>query len=326
MRKIALTLVLLAALVVSAIPTFAQQGTVVDVVVASDSFSTLEAAVISAGLADTLAGPGPFTVFAPTDGAFQTLLTNLGVTAEELLANQSLLTTVLLYHVVPGEVTSSDIVAAGGLGAVTTVGGELLSVDLVDGKVNFNNGQAIVSIADVQVSNGVIHIIDNVLLPPSVTGTAVTTTVQTAATPTPNIVEAAASISDFSTLVAAVQAAGLVDTLSGPGPFTVFAPTNGAFQTLLNDLGVSAEELLANEALLTQVLLYHVVPGAVSSGDIVAAGGLGDVATAGGQTVNIQVIDGKVNFNNGAAIVILPDLQVSNGIIHVIDNVLLPPS
>ncbi|MEO0562234.1 MAG: fasciclin domain-containing protein, partial [Chloroflexota bacterium] len=253
MRKLMIVLGLVLSLTIASLPVTAQQPTVVGAAVATDDLSTLVAAVQAAGLVDTLNSAGPFTVFAPTNGAFQTLLNDLGVTAEQLLADRALLTTVLLYHVVPGEVTATDIINSQTPFTTATAGGEALKIDVQSGKVTFNDGQAIVINADLDVSNGVVHVIDNVLLPPSITGQSVTATTQAAvpaAPSAPTIVGAAASISDFSTLVAAVQAAGLVDTLNGPGPFTVFAPTNGAFQTLLNDLGVSAEQLLADRDLL----------------------------------------------------------------------------
>ena len=167
MNSIKLFLLVIAALTVMVTPAAAQEPSIVDVVVSTDEFSTLEAAVIAAGLTDTLAS-GEYTVFAPTNGAFQTLLSDLGMTAEELLANQDLLTTVLTYHVIPGEVKANNVVAAIPFNA-ETVQGEAITVALDDsGRVGLNGGQATVAITDVDVSNGVIHIIDNVILPPSV--------------------------------------------------------------------------------------------------------------------------------------------------------------
>jgi uncharacterized surface protein with fasciclin (FAS1) repeats len=136
------------------------------------------------------------------------------------------------------------------------------------------------------------------------------------------IVDVAVGAGDFTTLVAAVQAAGLADTLSGEGPFTVFAPTDAAFEAALADLGVTAEELLANPD-LGDILTYHVVAGSVPAGDVVALDGQ-EVATVNGATVAIS-IDGENVMVNGAK-VITTDIQASNGIIHVIDAVLLPPA
>jgi transforming growth factor-beta-induced protein len=159
----------LAILVVSVAPTFAQERTIADIVIAGDDFSTLEAAVIAAGLAETLSDPeAQFTVFAPTDGAFRTLLVELNLSAADLLANEELLTTVLLYHVLPGEVKAADVVAAIPFEA-TTVQGEPIAIGGdPSGRVGLNNGRATVSAVDVDASNGVIHVIDNVIIPPSV--------------------------------------------------------------------------------------------------------------------------------------------------------------
>jgi transforming growth factor-beta-induced protein len=136
------------------------------------------------------------------------------------------------------------------------------------------------------------------------------------------IVDVAVGAGDFTTLVAAVQAAGLVDTLSGEGPFTVFAPTDAAFDVALADLGVTAEELLANPD-LGDILTYHVVPGVVPASDVVTLDGQ-EVATVNGATVAISIDGENVMVNN--ANVISTDIIASNGIIHVIDAVLLPPA
>ena len=144
--------------------------TVADVVVANDDFSTLLAAVEAAGLTEALSDPdATLTVFAPTNAAFEAALADLGLTAEELLADTETLTAILTYHVLGDVVTSSDIVAAGTEEIpVETLSGEELSVVLTDdGTVMFKDQSASVTTADVEASNGVIHIIDGVLLPPS---------------------------------------------------------------------------------------------------------------------------------------------------------------
>lgn len=133
------------------------------------------------------------------------------------------------------------------------------------------------------------------------------------------IVDIAAASGDFTTLVAAVQAAGLVETLSGEGPFTVFAPTDAAFEQALTDLGLTAEELLARED-LADILTYHVVPGKVMAEDVV---GLESATTVQGGTVTISTDEnGNVLIND--ATVVQADIEGSNGVIHVIDAVLLP--
>lgn len=138
-----------------------------------------------------------------------------------------------------------------------------------------------------------------------------------------DIVDVAASIEDFSTLVAAVEAAGLVETLKGDGPFTVFAPTDAAFESALASLGITAEELLADTETLTSILTYHVVAGEVDAATAISLDGQ-SAETVNGATVDISVVDGAVMVND--ATVTTPDVQASNGIIHVIDTVLLPPS
>lgn len=149
---------------------------------------------------------------------------------------------------------------------------------------------------------------------------------QTAAPAT--VVELAAGNPDFSTLVTAVQTAGLVDTLSGEGPFTVFAPTNEAFAAALEALGITAEQLLARPD-LGAILTYHVIPGKVLAADVLAAvaagGGEFKVKTVNGADITVTVVDGMVKLN-GVATVTATDLMAGNGVVHVIDTVLLPPT
>ncbi len=140
------------------------------------------------------------------------------------------------------------------------------------------------------------------------------------------VVDIALSDENFSTLVAAVEAAGLVETLQGPGPFTVFAPTNDAFNALLEELGVTAEELLARED-LGDILTYHVVPQELLAADVLAAveeaGGTAEVETVNGATLSVSV-EGDTVMINDSATVTTADLQAGNGVVHVIDTVLLP--
>jgi len=137
-----------------------------------------------------------------------------------------------------------------------------------------------------------------------------------------DIVDTAVASGEFPTLVAALTAADLVDTLKGEGPFTVFAPTEEAFANALEALGVTAEELLANPD-LASILTYHVVPGKVLAADVVTLAGT-DVATVNGATVAITVDGDTVKVND--ATVVQTDIEASNGVIHVIDTVLLPPA
>ncbi|MEI7992002.1 MAG: fasciclin domain-containing protein [Actinomycetota bacterium] len=135
------------------------------------------------------------------------------------------------------------------------------------------------------------------------------------------IVDVAVGNADFSILVEAVTAAGLVETLSGPGPFTVFAPTNDAFAAALTALKMTKEQLFADTALLTKILTYHVVPGVVLAADVVQLDGQ-EVATVQGSKVKVSVMDGKVKINDSN--VVATDIMASNGVIHVIDAVLVP--
>jgi uncharacterized surface protein with fasciclin (FAS1) repeats len=262
---------------------------------AAGSFETLLGAVKAAGLADALMGEGPFTVFAPTDEAFAALP---GGTVQDLLRpeRRADLAAILTYHVVPGRVTSDAVVK---LDSAATLNGQRVAVRVDEGSVMIDGAKVVK--ADIRCSNGVIHVIDRVLLPSTKT-----------------IVDAAVSTKELSTLVAAVKAADLVDALAGEGPFTVFAPLDSAFAKL--PAGV-LEGLLEPEAKekLQGVLTYHVVPGRVYAAQ------LGDgqtLKTLQGGTLAVEVKDGMVRV--GGAQVKAADVQTANGVVHVIDSVLLP--
>jgi len=166
-----------------------------------------------------------------------------------------------------------------------------------------------VVITDIETANGVIHVIDTVLLPPAKLS---------------DIVDTAVADGRFATLVAAVQAAGLVDTLKGEGPFTVFAPTDDAFAKLPAG---TVEDLLKPENLetLKNILLYHVVAGKVMASDVVTLDGKTADTALADNPLNISVKDGKVFLNDNVQ-VIITDVETANGVIHVIDTVLLPPA
>ncbi|MFV8827304.1 fasciclin domain-containing protein [Alkalihalobacterium sp. APHAB7] len=281
---------------------------IVDTAIAADDFNTLVAAVQAADLVDALKGDGPFTVFAPTDEAFAALLDELGVTAEELLAREDL-ADILLYHVVEGKVMSTDLVD--GMEA-TTLNGEKVTITLNPVQVNGVN----VVTPDVEASNGVIHVIDAVLIPEQGEEEGTEEEATEEDNSLVDIVETATAAGGFETLLAAAQAAGLVDALKGEGPLTVFAPTDEAFAALLDELGVTAEDLLANED-LADILLYHVVEGKVMSTDLVD--GM-EATTLNGEKVKITLNPVQVNDAN----VVTADVEASNGVIHVIDAVLLP--
>ncbi len=304
-----------------------EPGTIVDVAVAAGSFPTLVAAVQAAGLVDTLSSEGPFTVFAPTEDAFAAALAALGISAEELLADTDLLTAVLTYHVLPLEAPAEVVLTLDGE-SVTTVNGADITISIDGDTVKVNDSNVITT--DITASNGIIHVIDAVLLPPSPEPEpADEPEPEPEAAPEPEpeepgtIVDVAVESGQFPTLIAAVQAAGLVDTLSGEGPFTVFAPTEDAFAAALTALDLTAADLLANTDLLTAVLTYHVLPLAAPAELVLTLDGE-SVTTVNGADITIS-IDGdtvKVNDSN----VITTDITASNGIIHVIDAVLLPPS
>jgi transforming growth factor-beta-induced protein len=276
-----------------------EQADIVGVATEAGSFSTLLTAVEAAGLVETLQGEGPYTVFAPTDEAFAALPEG---TLDSLLADTEALSQVLLYHVVPGEVMASDVVE---LETAATAQGEDIAITVEGDSVKVN--QANVITTDIAASNGVIHVIDQVILPPSMT-------VEQAEMG--DIVETAQAAGNFTTLLAAVEAAGLAETLKGDGPFTVFAPTDEAFAALPEG---TLDALLADPEALTQVLLYHVVSGEVTAEQVV---GLESAETVQGGSVSIRSEDGKVFIND--AEVIATDVLTSNGVIHVIDRVIVP--
>lgn len=300
-----LTSILLTLAVFTGIPAMAADKNIVEIASENEDFSTLVAALTKAELVSDLEGEGPFTVFAPTNAAFEKLLTDLDITAEELLAHPQL-KEVLLYHVVSGKVLSTDL--KDGMMAAT-LQGEEIAVDLSDG-VKINKSSVVTP--DLDASNGVIHVIDTVLVPKSFK-------LETTVTPDmpETVVDIALSSDDFSMLVALLQKAELVDTLKGDGPFTVFAPTNAAFEKLLKDLDITEAELIAQPD-LSKVLLYHVISGQVLSSDL--TDGL-EADTINGEALTFDLMDGvKVNMAN----VVTADLKANNGVVHVIDAVLVP--
>ncbi|MGB7307033.1 MAG: fasciclin domain-containing protein [Burkholderiaceae bacterium] len=286
--------------------------TIVETAIGNPDFSILVEAVVAAGLADTLSGDGPFTVFAPTDAAFADLLAELGVSKEALLSDINLLTKVLTYHVVPAQVLKAEVPVGQ---AITSVQGETFIVDSNLAITDARGRMANIVATDIFNTNGVIHVIDRVILP-------ATDPVVEPPVPSGNsIVDIALSNPDFSILVEAVVAANLVDVLAGDGPFTVFAPTNAAFVDLLGELHLTKEELLKDTQLLTDVLLYHVLGGAVLADDVPVGT---HITTVQGGNIDInesfQINDNKHRL----AQIIATDIVADNGVIHVIDRVLLP--
>lgn len=276
---------------------------IVDVLSDYPEYSLLVEAVQAAGLVDTLKGRGPFTVFAPTNTAFVNLLGELETTKDALFADKPLLTAVLTYHVLAARVPAADIPFGR---AITTVETGIFKIDNVGGPVitDERNRTANITVTNLYASNGVIHGIDKVILPGD-----------------KDIVATAQSVPDFSVLVEAVIAANLVTTLQGAGPFTVFAPTNAAFTAALSELGVSKEDLFADTELLTQILTYHVVPARVLKAEVPLNTNITTVEGATFQVnSNLQIVDVANRLPNIGP----TDVLTSNGVIHVIDRVILP--
>ena len=286
--------------------------TVVDIAVdTEDQFTILEAALVEAGLVETLQGEGPFTVFAPTDEAFGDLLEESGIEAEDLLGHPQL-EEVLLYHVVAGKVMSGDLET----GDVETILGETIAIDASTFMVNDAEILVDQELFDLEAENGVVHVINKVLVP-DVFELDYSEEDENGEEELQSIVEIAQANDDFSILVEALIAADLVEALEADGPFTVFAPTNDAFAALLEALDIEKEDLLEHPD-LSAVLLYHVVEGAVFSTDL--EDGM-EPETLQGETLMISLEDGV--FVNDSE-VIDADIEASNGVIHVIDEVLVP--
>ncbi len=303
----------------------------VEIVVETEALSILEAAVIKAGLVETLSSDGPFTVFAPTDDAFVALLGILGDDYNGLDdfdtdAEMMLLKDILLYHVIAGaEVKEADLAEgsvetalAGNAIEVIASGDTFVIGDASDTDANITG-------TDIMASNGVAHTIDKVLLPQSAIDFVASLSLKT-------IVEIAVETDDLSLLVGALQQAdaGLVETLSGDGPFTVFAPTNDAFVALLGALGddynsLSDFDTAEEKELLVKVLTYHVVSGTAAFSTDLSNGQM--IQTVQGENVGINIKDGTVHVEdatNENASVVLPNVEASNGVVHVINKVLLP--
>jgi len=266
---------------------------IVDVVLATADVSTLRAALEAADLVSALQADGPFTVFAPRNAAFDALGADVVALLLET-GNADLLSRVLTFHVVPGVAAPSTGLTDGQM--VTTLEGEQLEIGVSGSGVTVNGANVVT--ADIETTNGVIHLIDAVLLPEL------------------DIVEKASITPETQTLVAAVAAGDLVTTLEGAGPFTVFAPVDAAFTALGADM---IDVLLdpANQALLQKILTYHVIADDIRAADL-TDGAM--VTTVEGTQVTID-LSGTTPMVNGANI-IATDIVVGNGVIHLIDGVL----
>jgi uncharacterized surface protein with fasciclin (FAS1) repeats len=349
MRKFFTLLSVFAVFALMALPVFAQEeATIAELVVASagsdaPEFTILLAAVQAAdpAILELLSNAdADLTVFAPTDAAFAAAFEALGVTPEDVLADTKTLTNILKYHVVPASLLAENVIALDGALVGTALYETAVAIAVADGVVKVN--EAAVVVPDVLASNGVVHVIDAVLLPPA----GDEEMMEMDATEEPEMMEmvsiaetviaaAGGDPAEFTILLAAVQAAdaatdgALVAALINNGPYTVFAPTDAAFAAALEALGLTAEELLGNTDLLIQVLSYHIVPGHFAAKTVVAVAGMSEegvnVATAlPGTTVTVMLNGESVMVND--ATVVQTDIHASNGLIHVIDTVLLPPA
>ena len=269
---------------------------IVETAVEAGNFKTLAAALAAADLVEAVKGPGPFTVFAPTDEAFAKLPKG---TVETLLKpeNKAKLAAILTYHVVPGKVMAKDVVNVKG---AKSLNGQRIDVTVAGGNVSVDGAKVVKT--DIACSNGVIHVIDSVILPAD-----------------GNIPTVAEKAGTFKTLLAAAKAAGLVDALSGDKALTVFAPTDEAFAALPKG---TVEDLLKpeNKDKLASILKYHVVEGRVYSEDVVATKA---AKTLQGGSITVSLKDGVYVDN---AKVLKTDIDASIGVIHVINKVLLPPA
>ncbi len=277
---------------------------IVQVAAANSNFSTLVTAVQSAGLAETLSGTGPFTVFAPTNDAFNKFLTANSLTAAQLLASDGL-DEILTYHVVGASVPSSAVAA----GKVASVSGDPFYVSVAPNNDIWINGNAKITATDISASNGIIHALDYVITPPTQSIAQIAIASTTAAQP------------EFTQLVAALVRTNLAGALTGgfDDNLTVFAPTDAAFRNLYAALGVTSVDQIPLET-LTSVLQYHVVPARAFSQDLRQGASLPTLLTGKNLTVNLSAL----KINDSGLVPAALNIHATNGVIHVIDKVLLP--
>jgi len=255
------------------------------------NFSILLGAIEDAGLTTTLQFLGPFTVFAPSDAAFQ----ELGIETVESLTDEQL-NSVLTYHVLDGEVPSSALQPTQ---TVAALNGENLFITLENDEV-IVNGTGSVTSADINTENGVIHAVNQVLLPDAFG----------------NVVDNAVKRYELTTLVDLVTEQNLAETLTASdAEYTVFAPTNAAFESISSTLSTLTDQQVTN------TLLYHVLATAVESGDLAESQQV--MTLNNDEEILIEVSEGVVTIN-GSATVQIADVAGTNGVIHIIDEVLIP--
>jgi transforming growth factor-beta-induced protein len=274
-------------------------------VISGDDFATLKSALEATGLISALSGAGPFTIFAPSESAFNAFNLASPGTLKTLMDEPDMTTLkeILLYHVVSPELISSVDIADGVVTSAETLQGENVSfTPPMDGMMFGMVDDAKISAADVMILNGIVHVIDSILAPPGVSIL-------------PSVFQVANETGQFTTLLTAVKTAGLAESLNSPGPFTVFAPTDDAFAKVQ-----SLESILANTAAVVGLLSYHVVGGVFVAADLVD--GM-ELTTLAGKKVKITLMsNGMVMVNS--AMVVQADIMGSNGVVHAIDTLLDP--
>jgi transforming growth factor-beta-induced protein len=282
----------LASLCTSAL--YGQQSTVFEIIENSTSHTILEAAIIQEGLDPLLSDlESEFTVFAPDDDTFNAYLTTNGISADDLLSDPQL-KELLLHHVIEQVILASDLPNS----AVRTANGNVVNISKTN--LTVDNNSIDPSLSDLEASNGVVHSLQGILLPSY-----------------ENVADVAIKSDAHTTLVAALsQESDILEAIQAEGPFTVFAPTDDAFADLLVALETDAEGLLANQELLRSVLFHHVVAGEASSEQLVN----GDLLALDGTSIDIDADLGTVDEAN----IINADIFTPNGVVHVIDAVLLP--
>lgn len=285
---------------------------IIDTALASGDFDTLLSALNAAELTDTLKGEGPFTVFAPTDKAFNKLPSG---TVEELLKpeNKDMLVNILKYHVVDKKLMAKDIVS---MTSITMLNGESAVIDAKANKVSIDGADIVIT--DIETSNGVIHVIDSIMVPgvdirpPAIMDK---TEIEVA---TKDIMDTAMADGNFKTFVSAVEAAGLTATLKADGPYTVFIPSDKAFNKLSKG---TLEDLLKpeNKDKLVDILKYHVVDKKLMESDIST---MTTVQMLDGKDATIEMKNKKISIDG--ANISDTDIMASNGVIHVIDDLMMP--
>lgn len=285
---------------------------IIDTALAAGEFTTLAAALQSAGLIDTLKGTGPFTVFAPTDKAFNKLPSG---TVEELLKpeNKDLLTNILKYHVSDKKMMAKDVIA---MTSMTMLNGETANIEVKGNKVTIDGADIIIT--DIETSNGIIHVIDTIMVPgvdikpPSLMDK------KEIPTADKDIIDTAIADGNFKTFIAAVEAAGLKDTLKAAGPFTVFVPSDKAFAKLPKG---TLEDLLKpeNKDKLIDILKYHVADKKLMATDVSS---MSSIQMLNGKTADISIKNKKIDIDG--ANISSTDIMASNGVIHVIDDLMMP--